>query len=688
MKKFLLSIFAVLFAFAGAQAQSYVKVTSAPVDWSGDYLIVYEAGNVAFNGGLSTLDAVSNTISVTISDGKILATDDTNAAKFTIVSNGDGTYTIKSASGYYIGRNTAKNGLDSNPTTAYTNTITYTNGKVVIASSNKSDYSLQYNKSSGQTRFRYFGSAQQAIALYKYTDGVAKAATPTVVGGEFVGSKTVTITNNSEAEGATVYYTVDGGEIEQFTGASKEFTIVKNTTIVAYAQIGDNEETRSATVTAEFTRVAATPEIGFDGDASAFENEIDVFVSTENDTPVYYTLDGSTPDAKSTLYEAPLTIKANATLKVIAIEDGGYKSGVVSQVFKKAASGSSDTATGMATLVEDAADLVVGDKVVIVGVNAGKSYALSTNQKSNNRGAVEVNVVGNSIELNSDVEELDLQTGASAETFALKAAAGYLYAASSSANHLKSKSTKDIHGSWAISIEGGKTSVVATGSSNRNVMQFNYNNGSPLFACYESANQSAVSIYKVNIASIEAYTLSVSAAGWATLFLNYDAEIPAGVTCYAVSAVDGEYATLAEVEDVIPANTGVIVEANEGDYTFEVATEAAAVSENKLEGTIVNTYVFEEAYVLGIVDGVVGLYKAEMAGGVWLNNANKAYLPASVASGAASYSFRFGEGTTGISEVKGESGNVKGIYDLTGRRVEDITATGIYVVNGKKVLVK
>ena len=43
---------------------------------------------------------------------------------------------------------------------------------------------------------------------------------------------------------------------------------------------------------------------------------------------------------------------------------------------------------------------------------------------------------------------------------------------------------------------------------------------------------------------------------------------------------------------------------------------------------------------------------------------------------------------TGISEVKGESGNVKGIYDLTGRRVEAITAPGIYIVGGKKVLVK
>lgn len=44
--------------------------------------------------------------------------------------------------------------------------------------------------------------------------------------------------------------------------------------------------------------------------------------------------------------------------------------------------------------------------------------------------------------------------------------------------------------------------------------------------------------------------------------------------------------------------------------------------------------------------------------------------------------------TTAIEEVKGENGKVKAIYDLTGRKVDAITAPGIYIVNGKKTLVK
>ncbi|MBQ9107812.1 MAG: hypothetical protein IJY49_03205 [Clostridia bacterium] len=149
----------------GGTTKQFVKVTTAPSDWSGTYLIVYEDGGVAFNGGLETLDAVSNTVSVTINNGIIAYTEALEAATFTIAKSGSN-YTIKSASGYYIGRTATSNGLNSSKTTTYTHTITLdSNGNAIINSSGGP--ALQYNADSGQTRFRYFKSTQKQIALYQ-----------------------------------------------------------------------------------------------------------------------------------------------------------------------------------------------------------------------------------------------------------------------------------------------------------------------------------------------------------------------------------------------------------------------------------------------------------------------------------------------------------------------------------------
>lgn len=147
----------------------FVKVTSAPSDWSGTYLIVYETGKVAFDGSLTTLDAASNTKSVTITNGEIEATDAMMAITFDIAKNGT-VYTIKSKSGYYIGNNSDSNSLTSNKSTKYDNTITLNTDKSVqIVGKGKSV--LRYNATSGQTRFRYFKSStytnQKAIHLYK-----------------------------------------------------------------------------------------------------------------------------------------------------------------------------------------------------------------------------------------------------------------------------------------------------------------------------------------------------------------------------------------------------------------------------------------------------------------------------------------------------------------------------------------
>ena len=159
-----------------ATGDKYVKVTSDADLTSGQYLIVYEDGNVAFNGGLETLDAASNTISITINNNEITVTNATTAAEFTIdVTAG----TIKSASGYYIGKTANSNGLDSNKSTTYTNTFSIDeDGNAVITASGKCI--LRYNSASDQKRFRYYKSGQQAIQLYKKVESTPETIQVTV----------------------------------------------------------------------------------------------------------------------------------------------------------------------------------------------------------------------------------------------------------------------------------------------------------------------------------------------------------------------------------------------------------------------------------------------------------------------------------------------------------------------------
>ena len=204
----------------------------------------------------------------------------------------------------------------------------------------------------------------------------------------------------------------------------------------------------------------------------------------------------------------------------------------------------------------------------------------------------------------------------------------------------------------------------------------------------------------VAFAAADAATFShdvTFAAEYATLYLGYKVAIPEGVEAYVVSSTENGYAQMQQVQGVLPANTGVLLKnvGGVGTYTFSYSDAVAATVEtNLLNGSITNRYVSADAYVLGVKVNTLGLYLAEknkLGNEAWLNNANKAYLQVPEAEEGeeqvASYSFRFGEGTTAIENVEVEN-EVKVIYDLTGRRVEAITAPGIYIVGGKKVLVK
>ena len=147
--------------------------------------------------------------------------------------------------------------------------------------------------------------------------------------------------------------------------------------------------------------------------------------------------------------------------------------------------------TQTATLVTDASTLNVGDEIIIAAKD--NDFAMGE-QKTNNRAAVAVTKSEDKLTLTAGVQKLTLKQGAKENTFAFDTGSGYLYAASSSKNHLKTESKLSDNSSWSVAIADGKATVIAQGANTRNVMK--YNSNSKLFACYASGQQD-IAIYKL-----------------------------------------------------------------------------------------------------------------------------------------------------------------------------------------------
>ena len=189
---------------------------------------------------------------------------------------------------------------------------------------------------------------------------------------------------------------------------------------------------------------------------------------------------------------------------------------------------------------------------------------------------------------------------------------------------------------------------------------------------------------------VPATNIDVVVNEYASIYLPFAVKVE-GAQAYAIESTNATRAFLTEKAD-IPAGQGAILAGN-GSATLNIVADASSDwTNNKLNGSNVNTYVEGLAYVLANDTEGVGLYKAELnkdgngAEGTthFLNNANKAYLPVG-ASGARFLSFDFGT-ETAIDELKGENGNVKTvIYDLSGRRVQK-AQKGVFIVNGKVVI--
>ena len=136
-------------------------------------------------------------------------------------------------------------------------------------------------------------------------------------------------------------------------------------------------------------------------------------------------------------------------------------------------------------------------------------------------------------------------------------------------------------------------------------------------------------------------------------------------------------------DDVVPAKTGVLLKGTKGDYTIKT-TEGGALGEmqNVLRGVLVDTEVPVGSFVLLKGTSGVGFYCALNAFTV---SANTAYIEA-LPTTARFIGFNLDE-STGLDGIAVEKMSNGEVYNLQGQRVTK-AQKGLYIINGKKVLVK
>lgn len=160
--------------------------------------------------------------------------------------------------------------------------------------------------------------------------------------------------------------------------------------------------------------------------------------------------------------------------------------------------------TNTYNMVTSTADLYEGAKVILVGYNdTADSAFMMSYQKSNNRHAIYTNQTGNSIattvavSATSETEPFELTVGGSegAWTFFDELKGGYLYAAGGG-NYLKTQTSLDDKGKWAVTMTDGACVFMSNGGVEQCYMHFNINrSGSPLFGCYKPTSNVTAPVY-------------------------------------------------------------------------------------------------------------------------------------------------------------------------------------------------
>ena len=410
-------------------------------------------------------------------------------------------------------------------------------------------------------------------------------------------------------------------------------------------------------------------------------NVEDLFTITSDGGVSYESSDETIAKIEGGKLKALAVGTATITINVAATEDYSAGSDEVVVTVKNrgaVAPEGSNAGTGYFK-VTDASTLAEGVQFILVGDDADAMAGQSGNVRT-----VEAVTVSNGsvASIGSNVQVVTLE-GSAGEWYLKVEDDKYLCAVSSDKNYIGTTATKTNEAKATITINAsGEATIVFQGSNTRNNLRYNYNSGTPRFTCYgPSSTMEKPVIYRY--ANVNTFDITIGSTGYKTLISAVSATLPAGVTAYkAVSAGEGKI-QLTSVASIKAGSAYILKGTASTDYTLTVTDTPEEPTGNILEVSTESTS--NGVYVLSNGSSGVGFYK-------WMGGslgAGRAIVPASAITSAHEFlGFDFDGETTAINNLTPSLSKDEGeFYDLQGRKVAQPTK-GLYIVNGKKVIVK
>ena len=380
---------------------------------------------------------------------------------------------------------------------------------------------------------------------------------------------------------------------------------------------------------------------------------------------IYYVVDANTDAAARTAY-----------LKVYAIDD--ENNDVYSNVVTITQEGVPPVVTKEYFVkVTNTSDLTDGQYLI---VNEENGIAFDGSLTT-------LDAVGNNKEVvvseNIALAETSLIFTYDANAKTLKSASGYYIGQTSDANGLASDKTTTYEN--AISFDDKGNANIVSGSA---YLRYNAASNADRFRYYKSSsytNQKPVQLYKLTTTT-PTVAVTITDAGYATYCSAYNLDFSnvSGLTAYEAT-IDGTTVAFDEGDKIFAAGEGILLKGSESTYTIPVIASATANTNNKLVGVLAEEEVAAGIYVLLNTNNNPGFYKTKSAFTV---GAHTAYLPAQAGgNGAREFIAIDDNTTTGVNSMDNGQWTIDNVYNLNGQRVNN-AKKGLYIVNGKKVVIK